>query len=1044
MRLAFRLLYFVAILPAPVWAEQLPLQAYTTADGLAHNHINCIRQDSRGFLWFCTDEGLTRFDGYRLTSLTTRDGLPHPWVNDLIETRDGTLWIASDGGVSRFNPKPSSTADPLFLTYLPDQHPNALRVNALAEDPSGAIWCATYNGLYRLDRSGDKVKLQGVDIGLPGAANEGRLINNVALDRRGALWLAGRTGLYRRLADGRTERYTTRHGLPDDFTEALFQDRSGRWWVATRVGGFCLLAAEPDPSRHVVERCYSTVDGLPHNDVRSIFQSSDGRMWIGTILGLSEFSPQAASRGESARTFRNYTVANGLSEQQIYKLAEDRDGNLWIGTRRGGVMKMARRGFISYGEADGFNSGTTHHDIFETTNGELCVLTGTGSGALVQRLRGQRFVATKLNLPPPAGAGNLFLENGFQDHTGEWWLATRHGLIRFPRTTHVEDLARLRPKLYTMADGLPTNFIDHVYENTAGAVWIATTAVAEGGELQLRLWSRPGGGLRAYAADKAGARPVKNGGVTAIAEDPAGDLWLGFRDCLVRCRGGQFERFFADHGAIQGVLGAIELDRSGRLWVASTQGGLYRVDDPASAQPHIARYTTAEGLSSNEILCLTEDQWGRIYAGTNRGVDRLDPSSGFVKHYTTADGLSKGAVALAYRDHHGALWFVADEGISRLAAAADPAPIPPAILITGLRTMGAPHPVSALGEAKLAGLKLAPNRNQLQIDFVGLNFRPGTTLRYQYKLDGGDPDWSAPTSERTVNYANVAPGSHRFLVRAVSSDGIASPEPAAVAFTVLAPVWRRWWFLTLCAAAAILAIYGVHEFRVRELLAVEGIRLRIATDLHDDIGASLSHIAMLSEVVASEVARMGLAQDTQRLNEPLSRIGSVSRELIDSMSDIVWAISPRKDRLQALTQRMCEFAREILAPRNIDFHLEAAGVDQEVRLDPEVRRQAFLIFKECIHNVVRHSGSTTVLCDFRVEQRRLVLRLSDNGGGFAVAAPNGSPGGGHGLASMQQRAAALGGSLEIVTGDQKGVTVVLRVPLGRRALLLPAVHHLSR
>jgi ligand-binding sensor domain-containing protein len=202
-------------------------------------------------------------------------------------------------------------------------------------------------------------------------------------------------------------------------------------------------------------------------------------MWIGTILGLSEFNPQEASRGGSDRTFRNYTVDNGLSEQQIYKLAEDRDENLWIGTRRGGVMRMARRGFISYGEADGFRSGTTHHDIFETTDGELCVLTGTGSGGLVQRLHGQRFVATKLNLPPLAGAGDLFLENGFQDHTGEWWLATRHGLIRFPRTTDVEDLARLRPKLYTTADGLPTDFIDHVYQNTTGVVWIATTATAE-------------------------------------------------------------------------------------------------------------------------------------------------------------------------------------------------------------------------------------------------------------------------------------------------------------------------------------------------------------------------------------------------------------------------------------------------------------------------------------------------------------------------------------------------------------------------------------
>ncbi|SPF43394.1 hypothetical protein SBA4_3030017 [Candidatus Sulfopaludibacter sp. SbA4] len=310
MRWVSRFLYLFALIAPAALPEQLPIQIYTTADGLAHNHINCIRQDSRGFIWICTDEGLTRFDGYRLTSFTTSDGLPHPWINDLIETRDGTLWIASDGGVTRFNPKRSSSSEPLFATYLPDQHPDARRVNALAEDAEGAIWCATYNGLYRLDRASGGVKFQWVDIGLPGEANEGRLVNNLVTDdnaltdNRGALWLTARTGLYRRLADGRTEHYTTRHGLPDNFIGALLQDRGGRWWAATRMGGFCLLAAEPDPSRRVVERCYSTADGLPHNDVRSIFQSADGRMWIGTILGLSEFTPGAAG----GKLFHNYTT----------------------------------------------------------------------------------------------------------------------------------------------------------------------------------------------------------------------------------------------------------------------------------------------------------------------------------------------------------------------------------------------------------------------------------------------------------------------------------------------------------------------------------------------------------------------------------------------------------------------------------------------------------------------------------------------------------------------------------------------------------------
>ncbi len=1033
MRVAFRFLWVITTLTAGGRAEQLPIHAYTTADGLAHNHINCIRQDSRGFLWFCTDEGLTRFDGYQLTSFTTREGLPHPWINDLIESRDGTLWIASDGGVSRFNPKRSSAAEPAFVTYLPDQHPDARRVNALAEDASGAIWCATYNGLYRLDRVGSNVRFSWVDIGLPDEVNKGRLINKLALDQHGTLWLTARTGLYRRLAAGRGERYTMRNGLPDNFTGDLLQDRNGSWWVATRLGGFCRIVANPDPSRRIVERCYSTADGLPHNDVRSMFQSSDDRIWIGTILGLSEFIPKA-SKG---KVFRNYTIANGLSEAQIFKIAGDRDGNLWVGTRRSGVMKMPLRGFVSYGAADGFRSGTTHHAVFETTSGKVSVLTGTGSGALVQQLETNKFVATKLNLPRP-GTENVFIEQGFQARTGEWWLGTRQGLIRFPKTKHVQELARVRPKVYTVADGLITDLIDDIYEDRHGGIWVATTHEP----LQLKRWDSTAGKLRLYAADVAGARPAKSGPVTAIAEDSSGDLWLGFRNCLARCREGRFEWFFTAPGAMRGPVHALHLDRMGRLWIASAQGGLYRMDEAASAHPHLIRYAITEGLSTNEILCLAEDKWGRIYAGSNRGVDRLDPGSGLVQHYTAADGLSRGAVALAYHDHEGALWFVTDQGVSRLIPTRDADPIPPAILITGLRILGVSQPVSPAGQVQVESLTLAPNHNQLQIDFVGLNFRPGTALRYQYKLDGADRDWSAPTGERSLNYANIAPGPYRFLVRAISSDGLVSRQPAVVVFTVLPPLWRRWWFLAVCSFLASLAIYRVYRSRVLRLLAVERIRTRIATDLHDDIGASLSHIAVLSEVVAGRIARLGVTPDGQPVYESLSRIGSVSRELIDSMSDIVWAVSPCKDQVCSLTQRMHEFAAEVLGARRIEFRLDAVPSDQEMKLDPEVRRQVFLIFKECVNNILRHSGSTSVICNFRLEQGYLSLRLSDNGCGFATRA-NGSDGTGQGLVSIRSRAEALSGELVVAAEQNVGANISLRVPLRRRSRWSSS-HHLNR
>jgi ligand-binding sensor domain-containing protein/signal transduction histidine kinase len=1003
-------------------AEHLPIRTYTTADGLANNHINCIRQDSRGFLWFCTDEGLSRFDGYQFTSFTTREGLPHPWINDLIETRDGTLWIASDGGVSQFNPRRSSASGAMFITFVPDRNPDARRVNALAEDPSGAIWCATYNGLYRLNRAGGHVRFRWVDIGLPAEVDEGRLINKVAVDRRGTLWLTARTGLYRRFADGRAEHYTTRQGLPDNFTDALLHDHAGRWWVTTRLGGFCSLVAKPHPDRRVVERCYSIADGLPHNDVRSILETSDGNMWVGTLLGLSEFGPVTAL----GKLLHTYTEANGLSQSQIYKLAEDRDGNLWIGTQTGGVMKMARSGFTSYGEADGFRSGTTNYDVFETTRGELCVLTGTGSGGLIQRFDGQKFVATKLNLPNPAGPANFFLQHGLQARTGEWWLATRHGLVRFPRITHVEDLAHVRPRIYTTGCGLPTNLIDYVYQDALGAVWIVTTDSENApglGKLQLRQCLGPGGPLHVYAADQAGVRPSKNGPVTAIGEDTSGELWLGCRDCLVRCRGGRFERLFP---AIQGVIDALHLDRHGRLWIAAMPYGLYRVDAPMSARPRIAHYSTADGLSSNEIRCLAEDGWGRIYMGTNRGVDRLDPESGVVEHYTSADGLPSGAVELAYRDHDGALWFVTDEGISRLIPINNPASTPPAVLITALRSMGVPHPVATRGETRVEGLTLAPDRNQLRIDFVGLDYHIGTVLRYQYKLDGADQSWSLPTEQRTVNYASLGPGSYRFLVRAISSSA-ATGQPAVVAFTVLAPVWRRWWFLTLCGLLISLAAYEVHRARVRQLLALERVRTRIATDLHDDIGSSLSAIAFLSEAVKQQIGETYPGAFVMA-----GEVAANARSLADALGDVVWSIDPRRDDLYNLITRVRQFASRLLEAKGIAWYFQVPSEPEKVKLAPEERRHLFLILKEAINNIARHAHCTSASLKITAADHRLEIRVEDNGCGFiplppAGACKDGSQG--NGLNNMRLRAAQLNAQISLESAPNRGTKLKLSMPL---------------
>jgi signal transduction histidine kinase len=366
-------------------------------------------------------------------------------------------------------------------------------------------------------------------------------------------------------------------------------------------------------------------------------------------------------------------------------------------------------------------------------------------------------------------------------------------------------------------------------------------------------------------------------------------------------------------------------------------------------------------------------------------------------------------------------------GLSRYAPAPDVPAAPPPVLISGLRVGGSGRLVSALGESEMVLPDFSHNDNQLQLDFVGLSFAPGNVLRYQYKLEGADDDWSAPSEQRRVNYASLAPGRYRFLVRAANSDGSLSAVPASVTFTILRPVWQRGWFLTLAALAIGLGVYALYRYRVERLVEVERIRTRIATDLHDDIGSGLSQVSLLSEVIRRRVGH------EETVAEPLSTIATLSRDLVDSMGDIVWAINPRRDRLSDLTQRMRRFASDVLSAQDIEFSFNVPDPQHNIRLGPDMRRELFLIFKESINNIVRHSGCAAVEITFLVTDGALELTLRDDGRGFDPDSASASEG--NGLDNMRRRARKLGGQLLIRSSTGRGTEINLKAPLERQQWL---------
>jgi signal transduction histidine kinase len=403
-----------------------------------------------------------------------------------------------------------------------------------------------------------------------------------------------------------------------------------------------------------------------------------------------------------------------------------------------------------------------------------------------------------------------------------------------------------------------------------------------------------------------------------------------------------------------------------------------------------------------------------MFVGGARGLDRLDATTGSVKHFSEADGLPAGRFVAAHRDGRGVLWFGTSSSLIRFEPRVDRPSVPPPIRITGLRIMDVQQSVSAFGERNVSLPDLAPDQHRLQIDFSALSFAAGEVLRYQYQLDDLGGGWSALSDQRSVTYASLSPGRHTFRVRAVNSDGALSAEVASVRFTVLTPLWLRWWFLTLQGSALLALVYGVYRYRVARVLELAAIRTRIATDLHDDIGADLTRIALLSEVARRTPG-----------DAPLASIASIARESVSAMSDIVWAINPKRESVADLIRRMRQHAAEVFTLRDIHLRFNAEDAHDSSRLGIDVRRELLLSFKEAVNNAARHSQCSHVSIDLRRDGSCLLLSVADDGVGFDTSRESQ----GQGLASLRRRAERLKGTFAVQSSPGAGTTVTLRVPL---------------
>ena len=991
------------------------MKSYTIADGLmSDGEIVHMIQDSRGYLWICGALGISRFDGHTFRNYGTADGLPVEGAYYALETKDGTLWFGTSHGLARY--APTAGAPKRFVLYslgepsAADGTNIADDIHMLREDPQGGLWIASGRGLYHATPSADGLHAHLVLRPDVPAGREPPAIMRIASllsDSHGVLWADTHyAGIYRILPGGAVEHYTVADGLPADVIGSFLEDHLRRIWLTT-PHGLLLLSSSPKPGRSIVSQSFDTNYGLRENRLWALAETGDGHLWIGSNMGLAEFD---------GKRFRTYTTENGLSEKRIFSLLVDRQGDLWAGTYSSGIMRLARNGITTYRETDGLLAGEVS-SVLETRGGSLLAVSAQREQFAFQSWNGPGFSLAWPRFPKEVklfgwGHGQRVL----QDHTGEWWVATNDGLCRFASTRSASELSGMLPKRrYTTRDGLPSDLVFTLFEDSAGDIWIGLGFREREG---MARWKRDADRIEDLS-QAPGA--IKDRGATSFVQDASGATWIGFGGGLSRYREGHFTSLTEREGLPSSAAIHLYIDAADRLWGASDTGGVFRVDERDSYHPQFVRFNTGTGLSTDWANGITGDLSGRIYVATIRGVERIDPSTGHISHLTVADGLASNAVVSAFRDRAGDLWFGTRNGLSKLTASRNPTVAPLAVRITEVRIDDRPIPLSDFGESSIGELRIA-GQNPVQISFAGINL--DSALRFQYKLEGSGGDWSLPGPEQSVVYPGLPSGKYRFLVRALNAEDAVSPTAAAFSLNVLPPIWQRWWFILLASASLAICIWQWQRYRIAHLLAIERLRARIATDLHDDIGTSLSHIAVLTEL-----ARRKIDEPTPVLAEYLAQITRVSQDAAAAMGDVVWAINPQRDSLNDLVQRMRRFAADVLSARDIEVRFTTPDAEGSRKLEPDVRRQLYLVFKEAISNVSRHAQASFVDIDLRIEHENVVLEIADNGKGFDPSEPSS----GHGLSSLRGRARRLRGSFSIQSSFGKGTQLSFRVPSGVEA-----------
>ncbi|HEY0548379.1 MAG TPA: two-component regulator propeller domain-containing protein [Verrucomicrobiae bacterium] len=974
-----------AELPAAIPTNAIPakgydVRAWETDSGLPQSSVMSMVQTRDGYLWLGTFNGLARFDGIRFTVFdeSNTQGLKDSRIVHVFEDSAANLWIGTATAGTVLMKQGRITAPAELSTGGVER-----RLIAAAEDAEGAVWLYLANGdLWRYYRERFTPHV------LP--AREPSQPLTIFKETNGPLWVA--TGR-RQFSVGSPPKDSGTLELPIEKELAagalvlIVPSRRGGYW---RLANLSIQKWETDHFKTVGE--YRWFGSQPSAGCEDL----EGNLIVGTErAGVFIVTP--------AGEVTSLSTTNNLSRDGIRSVMVDREGTLWVGTDGGGLNRVKRRPFDTLEAVWDW----TVWSVTEDAEGGLWIASnGNGVGY---------WQSNSFQVVP--GLANAYVKSIFADRRGRVWAGTLGGL-------HVFRNGRFDLVVSPEAN---LSVVQAIHQDRWDRMWFGT------GTGLLRLESNTW--KRFTARDGLSSEDI-----TAVADDASGEIWIGTRrGGLNRLREGKITAV-PQAGQMQADISGLYEDKEGALWIATFGAGLGRFQ-----HGKWTHYTRRDGLASHKLSYLTEDGEGNLWIGSIHGVLRIskkalnDFAAGSIQSipcrtYGKTDGLpshecTAGSQPGPCRDREGKLWFPTIRGLASIdPKRLKPNMIPPLVtidsiwvddeLLTNAPAAGAPRTVV-----------LRPRQERLAIQYSSLNLGAPDRARFRYWLEGEEKAWTE-TSDTRVGY-RLDPGEYRFQVTACNEDGVWNRAGSTLAVIVQPPFWRTWWFYG-ASAGGLLALVGgiVHYLSTQKLQrqlvllkqkeALEKERARIARDIHDQVGASLTQVALLGELVETD---KDLPDEVQAHAKQISQ---TARDTTHSLDEIVWTVNPSNDTLEGLVNYICKHAQDFLRVAGLRYRLEVPEQLPALPMTPEVRHNVFLASKEAVTNIVRHAKATAAWIRLRLDSSSFTLEIEDNGCG--IADPD-APSVRNGLRNMRKRMDDIGGTFSIGRGKEGGALVRLTVPI---------------